>query len=137
MVVANRVWALLCVPAVALLLAAANDAWLRRVPAADHAMSNPLAGHPEAVSAGSALYQDKCAKCHGSDGNGRGSRPAVHSAHLASASDGDLYWLLTHGQPFRGMPAWSKLPENQRWQIVTWLRSIQPQPSSMPAADKH
>jgi mono/diheme cytochrome c family protein len=39
---------------------------------------------------------------------------------------GDLFWLLTHGQPARGMPAWTKLSEEQRWQIVAYLRNIQP-----------
>jgi mono/diheme cytochrome c family protein len=126
---ANRIWALLFIPAT-LLLAASSGAWLKWVPAADHAMRNPVAGDPEAIRAGSALYQDNCANCHGADGKGRGRRPPVYSARLASATDGDLYWLLTHGQPFRGMPAWSKLPEDQRWQIVAWLRSIQPETAS-------
>jgi mono/diheme cytochrome c family protein len=119
--------ALLWLPAAALLMAAAGGAWLQTVPPADRAMANPVAGHPDAIGAGSALYQDNCAKCHGADGNGRGSRPPVHSARIAAATDGDLFWLLRHGQPFRGMPAWTRLPEDQRWQIVAYLRSIQPQ----------
>ena len=49
-----------------------------------------------------------------------------------AATDGDLYWLLKNGQPFRGMPTWAKLPEGQRWQIVAYLRSIQ-QPSAAAA----
>jgi mono/diheme cytochrome c family protein len=115
-------------------MAASNGEWLSHVPAADHAMANPVAGHPDAIAAGSALYQDNCAKCHGADGNGRGSRPPVHSARLAAATDGDLFWLLSHGQPFRGMPAWALLPDDQRWQIIEWLRSIQEQPAA-PAAN--
>jgi mono/diheme cytochrome c family protein len=123
----NRFWALLFVPAAALLIAASTGEWLTAVPAAGHATVNPVAGHPDAIAAGSALYQDNCAKCHGADGNGRGSRPAVHSARLAAATDGDLFWLLTRGEPFRGMPAWARLSQDQRWQIVAWLRTIQPQ----------
>ena len=123
----HRIWALLCALAAALLLAAASGAWLKSVPTADHARLNPFAGHPDAIAAGSNLYQDKCAKCHGADGDGRGSRPPVHSSRLATAADGDLFWLLTHGQPFRGMPAWARLSEGQRWQIVAYLRTIQPQ----------
>jgi mono/diheme cytochrome c family protein len=126
----KRIWALFCVPAVGLLMAAANGAWLTRVPAADHAMANPLVGHPDAIAAGSALYRDNCAKCHGADGNGRGSRPPVHSARIAAATDSDLFWLLKDGQPSRGMPSWGRLPEDQRWQIIAWLRSIQVQPAS-------
>jgi mono/diheme cytochrome c family protein len=121
-----RSWPFLCAPAAVLLLAASNGAWLKRVPAADHTRVNPLAGHSDAVAAGSTLYQDNCAKCHGVDGNGRGSRPSLHSARIAAATDGDLFWLLTRGQPFRGMPAWARLSEDQRWQIVAYLRTIQP-----------
>jgi len=27
----------------------------------------------------------------------------------------------------RGMPVWSKLPEQQRWQIVAFLHSLKPE----------
>jgi mono/diheme cytochrome c family protein len=111
-------------------MAAADGAWLRNVPAADHAVMNPMAVHADAIAAGSALYQDNCAKCHGVNGDGHGSRPPVHSARIAGATDGDLFWLLTHGQPFRGMPAWTRLTEEQRWQVVAYLRSIQTQPGN-------
>jgi mono/diheme cytochrome c family protein len=119
-------------PAVGLLMAAGNGAWLSKVPAADHAMVDPVASHANAIAAGSALYQDNCAKCHGAEGNGRGSRPPVHSARIAATTDGDLFWLLKNGQPSRGMPSWARLPEDQRWQIIAWLRSIQ-----VPAAPPH
>jgi mono/diheme cytochrome c family protein len=129
----KRMWALVGVPltiaASLLLMAAANGAWLKKVPAADHAMANPIATHPDAVAAGGNLYKNNCAQCHGAEGNGRGSRPAVRSARVAGATDGDLYWLLKNGEPFRGMPSWARLPEGQRWQIVAYLRSIQ-QPSA-------
>jgi mono/diheme cytochrome c family protein len=109
----------------ALLMAAANGAWLAKVPAADHARINAAASHADAIAAGSTVYQEHCAKCHGADGNGHGSRPPVRSARMAAATDGDLFWLLKNGQPFRGMPAWAKLPDDQRWQVVAYLRSIQ------------
>jgi mono/diheme cytochrome c family protein len=130
----KRVWALVYAPltiaALVLLMAAANGAWLKKVPASDRATVNPVAAHPDAVAAGSNLYQNNCAQCHGADGNGRGSRPAVRSARIAGATDGELYWLLKNGEPFRGMPSWAKLPEGQRWQIVAYLRSIQSPPAS-------
>lgn len=125
----QRLLSLLCVPAAALLIAAANGAWVEKVPAADHAMANPMAGQPDAISAGLTLFQNNCAQCHGADGNGRGRRPPVHSVRIAGTTDGDLFWLLRNGQPFRGMPSWAKLPEDQRWQLIAWLRTIQPQPA--------
>jgi mono/diheme cytochrome c family protein len=129
----QRMWAVVCAPltvlAIVLLMAAANGAWLKKVPASSRAMVNPVAAQPDAIAAGQNLYQNNCAQCHGADGNGRGRRPAVHSARIAGATDGDLFWLLKNGQPFRGMPSWARLPEGQRWQIVAYLRSIQPSPS--------
>ena len=129
----NWIGALAGGSAALLLMTAASGAWLTSVPAADHAFTNPVAGHPDAIAAGSVVYQENCAKCDGTDGNGRSSRPPVRSARIAGATDGDLYWLLSHGQPFRGMPSWARLPEDQRWQIVAYLRSIQAQPAAQPA----
>ena len=40
------------------------------------------------------------------------------------------FWLLTNGVVRKKMPAWSKLPEPQRWQLVRFLKSG----TSVPAA---
>ncbi len=120
---------ILSIPFVAvLLMAAANGAWLQKVPPADRATVNPLAGRPEHIAAGGKLFQENCARCHGADGNGRTTRPPVHSPRVAAATDGELAWLLKNGAPFRGMPAWASLPEAERWQLVAYLRSIQTLP---------
>jgi hypothetical protein len=39
-------------------------------------------------------------------------------------SDGSLFWKITNGNPDRGMPSFSRLPELQRWQIVLYLRQL-------------
>ena len=116
------------------LLAAADGSWLRRVPAADHARINPLAAEPSAAAAGSHLYSNECSKCHGDQAQGKGSRPALTSPRIAQATDGDLFWLLKNGNPWKGMPAWSTLPDAQRWQIVAYIRSLNPPSTSTPSA---
>lgn len=122
----KRIALMLSIPLAAVpLMAAANGAWLQKVPAADRATVNPLAGNPEHIAAGEKLYQENCARCHGADGNGRTTRPPVRSARVAAATDGELAWLMKNGAPFRGMPAWAKLPEAERWQLVAYLRSLQ------------
>jgi hypothetical protein len=45
---------------------------------------------------------------------------------------GALFWLLTNGVVRRGMPVWSKLPEPQRWQLVSFIESLTPAPQSKP-----
>jgi hypothetical protein len=34
-----------------------------------------------------------------------------------------LFGVLKDGRIARGMPSWAQLPEEQRWQIITWLKS--------------
>jgi hypothetical protein len=43
---------------------------------------------------------------------------------VQQATPGALFWILTNGVVRHGMPVWSKLPEAQRWQIVTFLMSF-------------
>jgi len=103
--------------------------WLRRVPDEDHARRNPLAQQVQAEVAGKALFAANCAKCHGADANGRTHpppRPSLRSARIRNATDGDLAWMLRNGDPYRGMPQWSSLPEAQRWQIIAYLRTLPP-----------
>jgi hypothetical protein len=40
------------------------------------------------------------------------------------ATPGEIFWVVTNGVVRHGMPSWSKLPEAQRWQIVTFLQSL-------------
>ena len=93
-------------------------------PPADSQMKNPLAGKADAAQAGANLYAKKCALCHGDKGQGVANIPAVSKDPTQSATDGAIFWFITKGAPGNGMPAWSSLPANQRWQIVTYIRSL-------------
>ena len=98
--------------------------WLKKVPAKDRARVNPYAGNPQAVAAGANLFHENCAKCHGENAEGKGSRPSLRSEQVKNASDGDLAWILKNGYVFKGMPRWSGLPEQERWQIIAYIRSL-------------
>jgi mono/diheme cytochrome c family protein len=103
--------------------------WLRRVPDEDRARINPLAHQSQAAVAGKALFQENCAKCHGLEANGRTQpppRPSLRSARIRHATDGELAWMVRNGNPYKGMPSWSLLPEQQRWQIIAYLRTLPP-----------
>jgi mono/diheme cytochrome c family protein len=120
-----------CLPLIALsvllpitLLAEADGKWLRRVPDEDHARTNPLRDQAPAAAAGKVLFQENCAKCHGSDANGLHGRPGLRSDRIRTATDGDLAWMLKNGNPYKNMPPWSSLPEQQRWQIIAYLRTL-------------
>jgi len=110
----------------AIAFAAASASRWQRVPAKDHARTNPLDGQREAKMAGALVYRDHCQQCHQANAQGDGrKRPSLRSEGIRAATDGDIEWFLRQGDLRHGMPSWSSLPQAQRWQIVAYLRSIQ------------
>ncbi|SRR5258708_3755862 len=109
-----------------LLFASVGDgAWMNKVPEKDRGRQNPFDSQSDAVAAGAKLFHQNCASCHGSEATGQKKHPNLHSEHVRNATPGQLEWLLKNGSMKNGMPPWSKLPEQQRWQLVTFLKSLQ------------
>lgn len=84
---------------------------------------NPYASRADAAHAGAKLYRQHCAQCHGADAGGHGSAPSLRAA-VDYRSDRDLFMIMTNGDLKGGMPSWSQLPEQRRWQLVAYLRSL-------------
>jgi len=89
---------------------------------------NPLVTKLQAAAGGKKLFMRNCAECHDKDGSGIVKK---HSADLQlpvvqQQSDGSLFWKITNGNPDRGMPSFSRLPELERWQLVLFLRMLKP-----------
>ena len=101
---------------------------LAKAPKKDAARRNPLAADPDAVAAGGKLFALHCAECHGEAADGGKKGPSLRADEVQQATPGTLFWLLTNGVVRRGMPVWSKLPEPQRWQLVSFIKSLTPQP---------
>jgi mono/diheme cytochrome c family protein len=100
------------------------------------ARQNPFENDPEAISAGGNLYAQHCADCHGSKAEGRKrGGPSLLVAEVQSAEPGAIFWILTNGVVRHGMPVWSKLPEPQRWQLVTFLKSLKKPVSPVPVEE--
>jgi mono/diheme cytochrome c family protein len=109
-----------------LLFAGAGDGlWMTKVPERDRARQNPFDNETNAVAAGGKLFHQNCSSCHGGEATGVKNRPNLHSDRIRAATPGELEWLLKNGSMKNGMPSWSKLPEQQRWQIVAFLKSLQ------------
>jgi mono/diheme cytochrome c family protein len=98
------------------------DFWAGRVPARSATLQNPYSDRDAAALAGAKLYSLHCAACHGLERGGSSHVPAIASPQIKEFTDGQLFWLLTNGRLRAGMPSWSHLPPQQRWQIVTFLR---------------
>ena len=106
-------------------LAAADGAWLTQVPARDHQKPNPYQEQTDAVAAGRRIFVDHCAKCHGENAEGTKKRPPLKSQRVQrQATVGDLHWLLVNGNMKKGMPSWTKLPDPQIWQVITYVKSL-------------
>jgi mono/diheme cytochrome c family protein len=108
----------------AVVYASADGSWLKHVPDADRGRTNPYAGQKDAIAAGGRVFQDHCAKCHGDDAEGRGKKPSLRSSRVQEATDGEVFWLLKNGNLGKGMPTWSKLPEETRWQVIAYVKSL-------------
>ncbi len=101
---------------------------LASAPESAHTRRNPYQGSADAALAGEKLFKRHCAECHGVDARGREHAPALDSASVYQAPPGDLFWFLTNGNLWRGMPSWSRLPDAQRWQIVSYLKTLRKPP---------
>jgi putative copper export protein/peroxiredoxin/cytochrome c5 len=89
----------------------------------------PLTYHSGSIAEGMAIYQAHCAFCHGAPTVGgeapRGSAVDLRARLTARRSAGELFWLITHGLPERGMPEFgSRLGDAQRWHVINFLRAF-------------
>lgn len=97
---------------------------LQRVPSGLARVTNPYQNDERARRAGKKLYARECASCHGSDAAGSKKAPSLKNSEVRSAKPGELFWVLQNGSLRRGMPSFAHLPENMRWQIITFLQSL-------------
>jgi mono/diheme cytochrome c family protein len=107
---------------------------IAKAPAEARAKRNPFENDAKAIAAGSKLFEQHCAECHGNMAEGGKKAPSLREDEVQRAEPGALFWVLTNGVVRRGMPVWSKLPEPQRWQIVSFLKSLRTDISTQSAS---
>ncbi len=104
----------------AMMFGAADGSWMKNVPARDHDKVSPYRDQEDAIAAGRRIFVDRCSHCHGEDAEGTKKPPPLSSDRVQhQASEGDLHWLLVNGNMRKGMPSWSKLPDQQLWQVIS------------------
>jgi mono/diheme cytochrome c family protein len=112
-----------------------NRQW--KIPEEAKLRRNPLESTPQALAAARAIYLDKCVQCHGETGKGDGPDAAMYypspaslidSKRMSGVTDGELFYEISEGR--KPMPAFKKrLTEEQRWQLVLFVRSFSVLPS--------
>lgn len=82
------------------------------------------------LARGRALYAKHCLACHGPSGQGDGSagrdldpQPSdLSQPEVTEKTDAQLFRQITRGR--RPMPSFQKLPDDDRWQIVHYVRAL-------------
>ena len=103
---------------------------------------------PQAVEAGKKLYMKRCWFCHGREGKGNGPvaeylYPRPRDFTLGQykfrttpsgepPTDEDLFRTITRGIPGTAMPAWNTLKEEERWQLVYFIKTFSENPWPRP-----
>lgn len=103
--------------------------------------SRPFPPSPSSVAVGRQIYVEQdCIKCHGDGGKGDGPQAdslvddwdvPIRPANLTrpyfknGKSDRDIYRVFTSALNGTPMPAFDDLSEEQRWQLVDYVQSLE------------
>ena len=108
--------------------------------------SNPLPANRETLQVGRDDFNEHCASCHGSDGNGRNRfegdfypRIPALTDRVQKLTDGEIYFIIAQGIRFSAMPAFSAHHDaGQIWRMILWVRhlaNLSPQEKAQLQAD--
>lgn len=93
-------------------------------PADAAAKKNPLAGNTEALAGGKKLFMRHCVECHNEDGTGLQDAANLTLPSVQKQSDGSIFWKITNGNVKAGMPPFARLSDTERWQVVSYIRTL-------------
>ena len=89
---------------------------------------NPLANDPAAAAEGQRTFAATCQSCHGVGAQGdreRGAPALTARGFKHGDGDADLFRTIRSGVPGTQMPSYAALSDQQTWQLVAYIRSLQ------------
>jgi mono/diheme cytochrome c family protein len=116
-----------------------------RIPEEDAKKPNPIKPTAGAVAEGRRLYDSQCAMCHGETGDGKGelavslvlttTKDWTQPDTLKEWTDGQLFYVMDKGK--RHMPGQEgRMKEDQKWNLVNFIRSLTKKESKEKEAKK-
>ena len=96
---------------------------------------NPIKADDDSITRGKELFTLNCQLCHGATGQGNGPvapflikyKPVDLTSPLIKAfTDGQIFMTITNGVPDRMPPLNENLTVNERWDVVNYVRTLQP-----------
>lgn len=114
----------------------AAEEWV--MPARKARKQNPIPADDKSIVLGKELFIASCLPCHGPAGKGDGTaapslerngvkiRPGnLSDPKMWQQTDGAIFWKISEGNS--PMPSFAEaLTEDQRWQIVNYVRTLAP-----------
>ena len=93
---------------------------------------NPVPVTDALMARGRERFNINCSPCHGLLGDGNGITKSfgmavvanLHDPRLVEMSDGELFYVITHGRNLMG-PYASQVEVEDRWAIVAYVRALQ------------
>ena len=114
------------------------------VPEAAKKVKNPIPPNAQTLAYARKIYENRCAHCHGVNGDGKRPRGSVYlyltqptnftdPKIMDAMTDGEIFWKITTGN--RPMPSYKdRLSQADRWELVSFLRTFaHPQKTVVPS----
>jgi mono/diheme cytochrome c family protein len=111
--------------------AAASRGW--RIPGGAAAEPNPEPIDAAAIDRGRRVYREKCQRCHGADGRGRGpdadlDHPPADLTDGRRASrnpDGVMFYKIWNGRSNPKMPAMNgEVSRDDVWRVIHYVKTL-------------
>jgi putative heme-binding domain-containing protein len=105
---------------------------------------NPYAGNAKVAKLGEFEFRANCAFCHGLGAHGGGRGPDLtRTPKKHGDSDAEMFNTINNGVPGTAMPPNGAtqqgvgMTEEEIWQVVTYIRSVEKKPGKMSGDPKH